>query len=192
MESRVAASSLRGAAAPPAEALAAAWMEAHGQAVLRLAYAFLRDRQAAEDVFQEVFLKAHAHADSLGDEARVRPWLLQVTANRCRDLLRSAWWRRVKERLWGVPAAGSEPVAHDPEVDPVRMLERAGAREAVAQAVWALPDGFRETVVLHYFEGLDTAAVARLTGVREGTVHSRLHRARHLLKAQLQEWGDRS
>lgn len=50
-----------------------AWVEVYGPSVLRLAYAFLRDRQQAEDVFQEVFLKAHQHAARLQDETRVRP-----------------------------------------------------------------------------------------------------------------------
>lgn len=189
MESRAAAVPWAGAGDGAAEVRTAVWVEAHGQAVLRLAYAFLRDRQAAEDVFQEVFWKAHEQAGKLADPEKVGPWLLQVTANRCRDLLRSAWWRRVKDRLFGT-AVESESTSV--AADPVRSLEQASTREAVAQAVWALPDGFRETVVLHYFEGLGTAAVARVLGVREGTVHSRLHRARALLRESLQEWGDRA
>lgn len=156
------------------------WMRLYGSAVLRLALAFLGDRQQAEDVFQEVFLKAYQHHHRLTDADRVRPWLLQVTANRCRDLRRTAWWRRV---LRLEPPDG--PVLAP---GPAETAEFSDTREAVVRAVWQLSPGFRETVVLHYYEGLTAPAVAKLLGVSEGTVHSRLHRARQHLKALLQEW----
>lgn len=163
------------------EALAemvAGWIDAHGPAVLRLAYAILLDRGQAEDVFQDVFLKAYQQGARLQEPERIRPWLLQVTANRCRDLRRSFWWRRTQP-LRPEEAERREAPTGDP------------AQEAVAEAVWALPEGFRETVVLHYYEGFATAEVARLLGLSEGTVHSRLHRARQLLKERLKEWEGR-
>ncbi len=172
--------------ARPAEAAVEAWIQQHGEAVLRLAYASLLNRAQAEDVFQEVFIRAYRHADRLRDPDRVRPWLLQVTMNACRDLRRSWWWRRTREGsgLEGLAEAGEGPAA-----DPAAAAGRADVSQAVARAVRALPDGFRETVVLHYFEGLDAAEIARITGVRVGTVHSRLHRARQLLRRQLEAWG---
>lgn len=161
------------------------WIRLHGAAVLRLAYASLMNRAQAEDVFQEVFIRAYRHADRLQDPERVRPWLLQVTMNACRDLRRSWWWRRTRDGsvLDGL-AAGE-----DSEADPAASAVTADVRQALARAVRSLPDGFRETVVLHYFEGLDAPEIARITGVRVGTVHSRLHRARQILRQQLEEWG---
>lgn len=173
-----------------------AWMTEHGPSVLRLAYAFLMDRHQAEDVCQEVFVKAHHYASRLQDSARVRQWLLQTTANRCRDIRRSRWWRMLALGRWTAQPDGrseGEALTHvadsDPEVDPAAAVAKSEAKETVARAVWTLPAGYRETVALYYFEGLTAMEVARLTGVREGTVHSRLHRARQLLKAKLDEWG---
>lgn len=167
---------------PAADTLVAEWMSLYGTAVFRLAYAFLGDRQQAEDVFQEVFLKAYQHNRRLTDANRVRPWLLQVTANRCRDLRRTAWWRRVLRLQTDAPEA---PVT---EPGPAEAAESGATRDAVARAVWQLPAGFRETVVLHYYEGLSAPDIAGLLGISEGTVHSRLHRARQHLKALLQQW----
>lgn len=156
-----------------AAALVAVWIEEHGSAVLRLAYSFLLDRGQAEDVFQEVFLTAYQRVPSLREPDRIRPWLLQVTANRCRDLLRSAWWRRAL-RLGGEPP-------------PERAVPGPGEGQgAVVEAVWSLPTGLREVVVLHYFEGYAALEVARLLDLPEGTVHSRLHRARKLLRERLE------
>lgn len=162
------------ARAQPVEAAkeqVARWIDEHGPAVLRLAYAILLDRAQAEDVFQDVFLKAYQHGPRLREPERIRPWLLQVTANRCRDLRRSFWWRRILPLQPDGPEGMQEP--------------SGGGNEAVAEAVWSLPAGFRETVVLHYFEGFSTREVARLLRLSEGTVHSRLYRARKLLKEKL-------
>lgn len=162
------------------------WIDLHGEAVLRLAYASLLNRAQAEDVFQEVFIKAYRHADRLQDPDRVRPWLLQVAMNACRDLRRSWWSRRIRD---GVELDGMTTAGQGPEADPAAAAVRADVNEALARAVRTLPDGFRETVVLHYFEGLAAPEIARITGVRVGTVHSRLHRARQLLRQQLEAWG---
>ncbi|MFZ5817242.1 MAG: RNA polymerase sigma factor [Bacillota bacterium] len=169
-----------GAAEP--SALVAEWIDQHGTAVLRLAYTFLLDRAQAEDVFQDVFLKAYHHADRLREPERIRPWLLQVTANRCRDLRRSPWWRRI------LPLKGEEERPGGSAPDPAVEAERSGVSRLVAQAVLTLPDGFREAVTLYYLEGLPAAEVARLLGIPEATVHTRLHRARKLLKEKLQAW----
>ena len=138
-------------------------------------------------MFQEVFIRAYRHADRLRDPDRVRPWLLQVTMNACRDLRRSWWWRRTRE---GSGLDGLAEAGEGPEADPAAAAVRAD----VSRGVWPgpsarCPTASAETVVLHYFEGLDAAEIARITGVRVGTVHSRLHRARQLLRQQLEAWG---
>ncbi len=162
------------------------WIAQHGDAVLRLAYAVLLNRAQAEDVFQEVFIKAYRHADRLRDPERVRPWLLQVTMNACRDLRRSWWWRRTRN---GSELDGLALVDRAPEADPAGAAIRSDVCHSLARAIRSLPDGYREAVVLHYLEGLAAPEVARILRVRVGTVHSRLHRARQLLRQQLEEWG---
>lgn len=160
------------------------WMHVHGGAVLRLAYAYLLDKSLAEDVFQDVFLRAHRNCSRLRDETKVRAWLLKVTANRCHDIHRSSWWRRIfrsPELNGGIPEQYAEE-------DPVRLTEAEDRRKAVARAVCNLPTDFRETVHLYYFEQLTTEEIANVTGVQPATVHTRLHRARTLLKQTLNEW----
>ncbi len=145
------------------------WVEAFGPAVLRLARAYLADAHEAEDVFQEVFLRALREAARLREPAAARVWLLRIAANLCRDRLRSWRWRHL--RLYP-PDALPEPVGE----------QLPASDGALRRLVLALPVAEREAVVLHYLEDLDVRTVARVLGIREGAVKTRLHRARQRLR----------
>ena len=162
------------------------WIDLHGEAVLRLAYASLLNRAQAEDVFQEVFIKAYRHADRLQDPDRVRPWLLQVAMNACRDLRRSWWSRRIRD---GAELDGMTTAGQGPEADPAAAAVRADVDEALARAVRTLPDGFRGDRGAPLLRGACRAGDRPHHRGEGGTVHSRLHRARQLLRQQLEAWG---
>lgn len=148
-------------------------MREHGPSVLRLARSYLGDAHQAEDVFQDVFLRAYRSASSLRDRGAVKTWLLSVTANRCRDLLRS-WGRRNV-----VPTAELPELPHHDGVDDTDV--------ELVEAVLSLPLPLREVVFLHYYEGLSPAEIGKLLGVPMVTVRTRLHRARHALRSRLAE-----
>jgi len=152
-------------------------VERHGDAVLRLACAMLRDRTLAEDVFQDVFVSAFRSAATIRDPAAVRSWLLTVTANRCRDELRS-WSRRHVSYVSDVP-----------EPDLRQDLGADGPDPGLAPAVLDLPPRFREVILLHYYFELPVADVARVVGVPPVTVRTRLHRARAALRGALAKEG---
>jgi RNA polymerase sigma-70 factor (ECF subfamily) len=148
-------------------------MDEHGTAVLRLARAYLGDAALAEDVFQDVFVQAFRSASGLRDARAVRAWLLTVTANRCRDHLRS-WTRRKVSFAGEVPEAVVAPETEDQD----RQL---------VEAVLALPVAFREVVLLRYYEELSVAEIASVLAVPPVTVRTRLHRARKALRRSLRE-----
>ena len=148
---------------------------AYATDVLRVSYFYLADRQKAEDVTQDVFVKLLTSDPDL-EPGREKAWLLKVAVNRCRDLWRTSWAKRV---VLGAPQLEIVP---DPD-SPERNLERS----EVLRAVHALPAGFREVILLHYYQGLGVTEIAKMLGIAEGTVSSRLSRARLKLGQMLKE-----
>ena len=141
--------------------------------VLRVSYYYLGDRQRAEDVMQDVFMRyLQNHPVLLA--GREKAWLLKVALNRCRDLWRSAWLKRV---VLGHPAFELFPA--DDEIG------RAADSISLAEAVNRLPREFKEVVLLHYYQGFGVSEIAEMLEIAEGTVSSRLSRARNKIQKEL-------
>lgn len=141
--------------------------------VLRVSYYYLGDRQRAEDVTQDVFVRFLTSRPTLV-EGREKAWLLKVALNRCRDLWRGAWMKRV---VLGHPAFELFPA--DDEIG--RLAENT----ALAEAVNRLPAIFKEVVLLHYYQGYGVSEISMMLDISEGTVSSRLSRARTRLANDL-------
>lgn len=147
--------------------------EKYATDVLRVAYYYLGDRQRAEDVTQDVFVKLLVNRPVLYP-GREKSWLLKVTLNKCRDLWRSSWVRKV---ILGHPSFELFPA--DDEIG------RAADSISLAEAVSRLSPEFKEVVLLHYYQGYSVAEIAEMLGVAEGTVSSRLSRARSKMTKEL-------
>ncbi len=150
---------------------------AYANDVLRMSYFYLGDRQKAEDVTQDVFLKLYTANPELL-EGKEKAWLLKVALNKCRDVWRAAWVKRV---VLGSPAMDLAPAPGNMEDN----LER----QELMQAIHKLPADFRDVVLLHYYQGLGIAEIAAMLKVPEGTISSRLSRGRKKLEAILKESG---
>lgn len=154
---------------------AARLAQGYGASVYRLAYARTGNRHDAEDVMQETFLtllrKGPDQFDS-GDHAKA--WLLRVAAQRSCD-----HFRRVNRR--------NETSLEEVETASQRKGEERGE---TLEAVLALPADLRLAVHLHYYEGYSVAEIAKVLGKSEGTVKSRLFRARAKLREYLTEGGE--
>jgi len=165
----------------------------------RVAYGVLRHRQDAEDVAQEAFVKAYRSFRDLRDRERFRAWLVRMTWRLAIDRQRNDRRRAARDDR---SREGLRRIA-----DVTQRLSRAGHRSALAQgfspavvenleareraerlwaAIDALPDKLRVAIVLANIEEHDTAEVARLLDLPEGTVKSRLFLARQRLKELLQ------
>jgi len=154
-------------------------MRTYGNEVLRFAYSYVKDYDTAEDMFQEVFIKVNAKADSFRGECSVKTWILRITANTCKDFLKSAYQQRVT------------PMEEDTErtlsvSDTSEELEKQEEAEMVRRAVNALPEKYREVLICLYFEERSVAETARVLELNEGTVKSRLSRAREKLRELLE------
>ena len=134
--------------------------------VYRLALSYTKSIQEAEDVCQTVFLKLIEQKEIA--PGKERAWLMQVTANTCHNLLRSAWWKRT------VPMEEILP-SMDPQY--TDTLEK----------VMALPPKYRVMIYLRYYEELSTKEMAQLLHISQSAVTTRLNRARRMLKTALEE-----
>ncbi|HYG60570.1 MAG TPA: sigma-70 family RNA polymerase sigma factor [Symbiobacteriaceae bacterium] len=163
-------------------------MQEYGTKVLHLAYYYLKDRHLAEDVAQEVFIKAYKHWESFRGDSSPYTWLYKITVNLCRDKARSAWWRRLlPTEEPRATAGGSEQIA--PEDSPEEAALKSDRADLLMQNVMKLSDAYREVVVLFYYQDLSTVEIAEITGQNENTVKTRLFRARAMLKELLMKGG---
>lgn len=153
-------------------------MRQYGTLVMRQAYFYLKDRHKAEDVCQEVFLRMYKKQPQLPDEQSEKAYLLRVTINLCKDVLKSAWHRKVSPMIEGYDAPHPQG---GPEADAVQNEEK----QLLYQAVLNLPAIYKDVVILFYYHDMPTGQIARILGIPEVTVRTRLMRARNRLETAL-------
>ena len=147
--------------------------EKYATDVLRVSYFYLGDRQKAEDVCQDVFVRLITNAPVL-QEGREKAWLLKVALNRCRDLWRGAWVKRV---ILGSPAFELIPAPDE--------IGKLADQQEIMGAIHQLPASFREVILLHYYQGYGITEIAEMMDLPEGTISSRLSRGRKKLESIL-------
>ena len=154
----------------------------HSPAIYRLGWAMLQQSQAAEDVVQETFLRAHkARRRFDPDRASFGTWLYQIALNYCRSHLR-------RKRLLTIPwlhQTGETPDLPDLRPGPEGTALRGEYRRLLWDAVQKLSEPLREVITLHYYMELPAVEIAAMLNCPEGTVYSRLHNARRRLAEAL-------
>jgi RNA polymerase sigma-70 factor, ECF subfamily len=158
-----------------------AWMRAYGSDVINFAYSYVKDYHVAQDIAQDVFLKAFAKGESFRGQSSVRTWLLSITANRCKDYLRSWSYRRVSHGEDEVITLTPSTASTEQEV-----IERL-SRDELWMLVGKLPLKYREVIVLFYQRELSGHEIAEVLGTSEESVRTRLHRGRTLLRRMLED-----
>ena len=141
----------------------------YGTDILRVAYYYLGNKQQAEDITQEVFVKLITTSPILVKDHE-KSWLLKVTLNKCRDYWRSAWVKKV--------VLGHPKFELFPDQDEIGKLTDS---RALAESVNKLPPVFKEVVLLFYYQGYSISDISEMLAISEGTVSSRLSRARKRL-----------
>jgi RNA polymerase sigma-70 factor (ECF subfamily) len=160
----------------------------------RLALRIMGDEDLAQDVVQEAFLKAYGSLGRFEGRSKFYTWLYRLVFNLCIDSKRRdrsaghVEWSE-EQPLEPAPEAGAAGYGDPRIATPSGALERKELRELMAQAIEALPEDARRTLVLREVDGLSYAEIARSLGVPKGTVMSRLHYARRRVRAALVEAG---
>ena len=144
-------------------------IERYADTVRRICMLHLKNRADTEDIFQTVFLKYLLHTAPFADDEHEKAWLIRVTINACRDLLRSFFRSRT------VPLdAVAEQVA-----------ELSPDHREVLDAVLSLPQKYKDVVYLHYYEGYAAPEIGRILGKNVNTVYTLLNRAKQQLREKL-------
>ncbi|TLS36967.1 sigma-70 family RNA polymerase sigma factor [Pseudalkalibacillus caeni] len=158
-------------------------MKDFGDDILRLAFSYVRDHGTAEDIAQEVFLRCYTKIDQFRQESNLKTWLYKITVNRCKDHLRSAYFKKtfltdVINKIRYKKTESTESIS----------IEKQDS-ERVVQEILSLPTKFCEVLYLYYYEELTLQEISDLINVNLNTLKSRLTRGRQLLKHKL-EGGD--
>ena len=160
----------------------------HNQRLYRLVRAVLRSNADAEDVLQEAYLRAFANLDGFHGEASLSTWLSRIALNAA--LMRLRAQKRLKRAAVSAGPAEAEiipfPLASSTD-DPERIMAQRQLLRLVEEATDALPETFRLVFVARVIEGLSVEETAELLGLPPATVKTRLHRARKLIRARLEE-----
>lgn len=156
-------------------------MNDYGNDVLKIAYLYLKDKYLAEDAFQEVFVKVYKNYNKFKNNSSEKTWIMSITINTCRDMLRISWFKKVLM----FKDAGDDLLKDSYEnVD--KEVERKMEYEELLKEVMNLPLKYREPIILYYYEELSTMDISAALKIPEGTVRSRLFRARTILKSNIE------
>lgn len=165
-------------------------LELHRDRVYNITFRMLGNRAEAEDVAQEVFISVFKTIDHFREESKFSTWLYRVAVNHCKNRIKYLARRHDRDRdeldentqhangaVTGMPVRAAQPD---------RALEGAQMERLLQEAIGNLDDDHRIVVVLRDVEDLSIEEICEITGLPDGTVKSRLHRARLALRKKLQ------
>ncbi|WP_225948144.1 sigma-70 family RNA polymerase sigma factor [Paenibacillus sp. OAS669] len=145
--------------------------------LLHLAMSYLNDYQLAQDCVQEIFMIAYNKINPENDQATLRKWLKVCTINRCKSVLRSAFWKRIV--FW----------EHD-RINTVSEATRDGYSTlddtGILDKVMRLSVKYREMIVLHYYQNMTLQEISAVLKISHEAAKSRLRRAKEQLKVMLE------
>ncbi len=155
-------------------------MSEYGDTILRLCYMYLKDHQLAEDATQEAFIRAYCKYPMFKGDSSEKTWITRIAINICKDMMR--------RRSWGEkPPEDTLPDSVSSLASPEAQAETADRDRLIIEAVMSLDDIYKEVILLFYYNGLKISEIAKTLNMREGTVKTRLMRARGILGSVLKE-----
>ena len=165
-------------------------VERHSPRIFNIACRAVRDRNLAEDISQEVFLRVYRFLDGFKKQCRFSTWLYRITINVCFNAQRK---RKEEPKVlipsWEVANVGSNPGTpqlEDESFSPQKTLEKKELTAKIKSAIDSLPGVLKMTFILREFEDLSYKELAKVLRCSEGTIKSRLCRARESLRQKLE------
>ncbi|MGL5675114.1 MAG: RNA polymerase sigma factor [Cellulosilyticaceae bacterium] len=142
----------------------------YSDCILRIGYTWFNNLYDAQDVCQTVLMKMMNNSPVFEDEKQERAWIIRVTINTCKNVKKSAWFRRV--------------VSLD-EVAELTVQAPEMGDDSVLKAVQRLPLKYRQVIYLHYYEGYEVKEIASLLAIKPALVSTHLARGKEKLKKML-------
>lgn len=157
-------------------------VEAHQSKIYSLCYRMTGNAEDAADLTQEVFLSAWRSLSRFQEQSSFGTWVYRMATNASIDFLRREKRRQVLSMTMEEDSEERQAQVPDERYSPHRLLEQKEARQAVVDALAALSPEHRQVLVLREMEGLSYQEVGQLLDLEEGTVKSRIARARLALR----------
>jgi RNA polymerase sigma-70 factor (ECF subfamily) len=171
--------------------------ETYSSKIYQLAFRYLRNKEDAEEVTQDVLFKVYRKVDAFRGDAALSSWIYRITFNAAMSRLRTARYQRTQEddrqvagaNVDGEPTGGSSrgDVADWSDLADEHVL-RSQLRQRVFRAILALPAIYRAPVMLRDIQGMSTEEASAMLRVKDQTLKSRLHRGRLILRKQLADF----
>jgi len=155
------------------------FIRTHGEELLRLAFTYVKNKQTAEDIVQDVLMKAYEKREEFRGEANYKTYLYRMTINRSYDYLRSWTYKRI------IYSQKMQEVLKSESRTENIVIEKS-TDKAIGEAILMLPIKYREVIVLYYYKELKIEEIAILLELSINTVKTRLKRGREKLKPMLE------
>ncbi len=154
-------------------------MNAHGEKLMRLAYTYVKDKHIAEDILQDVFLKAYEKQHQFKGKSSYETYLYRMTVNRCKDYMKSWPFKKLffTERV-------EEPHT---STSAEEIFIRFEEDYELGEQILSLPIKYREVVIFYFYLDYSIGEICETLQLSERTVYTRLRRARERLKKNLEE-----
>ncbi len=159
--------------------------------IYNLSLRYLNNSEDAMDATQEVFLRMFRFLSGFQEDSSFSTWLYRIAVNVCKDMLA----KRTKRNEQSLTVPGDEEDERPADVvdtryDPEQILEQAELRQTLLTAIESLPPQQREMIILRDLRGLSYEEISQVLALEEGTVKSRLFRARENLRKKLLQNGN--
>ena len=156
-------------------------MEAYEKLVFTVCYRLVGNYHAAQNLTQDTFIAAFNHIGEM-DGTNIKGWLVRIASNKSKDLLKSAYYRRVS-----IMEDISELDILREEMSPERILIEGETGEIIRQSIVSLPEPYHDVAVLFFLEEISVEAIATRLSRPKKTVQSQLYRAKLKLRDELRE-----
>ncbi len=164
---------------------------AYSSKILQLALRYVKNREDAEEITQDVLYKVYRNVGAFRGDAALSSWIYRITFNAAMSRLRTAPYQRTEDEDRQAMDAGISPTERD-IADWSRMADegvlRSQLRRRLFRAILALPAIYRAPVMLRDIQGLSTEEASEMLRVKDQTLKSRLHRGRLILRKQLADF----
>jgi RNA polymerase sigma-70 factor (ECF subfamily) len=169
--------------------------ETYGSKIYQLAFRYLRNKEDAEEVTQDVLYKVHRKVAEFRGDAALSSWIYRITFNAAMSRLRTARYQRSRDEERPMQAAQFDDLGSATAADLAdwsdmadEQILRSQLRQRVFRAILALPAIYRAPVMLRDIQGMSTEEASAVLQVKDQTLKSRLHRGRLILRKQLADF----
>ncbi|RIW30417.1 sigma-70 family RNA polymerase sigma factor [Bacillus salacetis] len=151
--------------------------------IYRLNFTYVKNKEVAEDLVQEVFIKCYRNFNQFNGDSNLKTWVFRIAINQCKDYRKSAYAKYV------LLSSKISELALGKNKSPEEIVFGSYENTDLTEKIMKLPEKYREVLFLHYFHHLKIREMAISLGLKDNTIKSRMKKAKELLKKIYSEEG---